>query len=299
MKPKVLYLTDVKGWGGYTRGKAYQKHLSDEFDITMKTLKSVKPTDVKDFDVFWLAFHPMLQYAWVQNAIKRTKCICTCTSNIIVKDKWSVNKFKKMVLNVNMMCINNLRINDEMKKYYYGPIHYTPRGVDEKLFKSHKWGFTSFKAVYVGKPTLEKGLKTIIEPVCHAAGVQLIQNTHNFKTMIPHRKMPALYNNGHVYIVASTSDGTPNPALEAASCGRPIIANRIGNMPEFIEDGENGFLVNLNIDEYVEKLLWMKSHPQETYQMGLNARKTIEDNWTWKKVINLNERKALQQLLGI
>jgi glycosyltransferase involved in cell wall biosynthesis len=31
--------------------------------------------------------------------------------------------------------------------------------------------------------------------------------------------------------------------LEAAACGRPIISNQIGNMPEFIKDGWNGFIV--------------------------------------------------------
>ena len=95
--------------------------------------------------------------------------------------------------------------------------------------------------------------------------------------------MADIYNQMDVFIVASEEDGTPNPALEAAACGRPIISNRIGNMPEFIKDGYNGFIVGLNIDEYIDKLNYFKNNRDKMIEMGKNARKTVEENWTWKK----------------
>jgi len=71
--------------------------------------------------------------------------------------------------------------------------------------------------------------------------------------------------------------------LEAAACGRPIISNPIGNMPEFIQDGYNGFLLpDRNVDWYVEKIIWLRDHRDKMIEMGLNARKTIEEGWTWR-----------------
>ena len=61
-------------------------------------------------------------------------------------------------------------------------------------------------------------------------------------------EMAEWYNRATVLVVASDSEGTPNPALEAAACGCTIVSTRVGNMPELIRDGENGFLVDRDLE---------------------------------------------------
>lgn len=297
--PKIIYIPDEVGWGGWTRGLAYQKYLSNEFQIDMEIIRNLTPIDVRKYDVIWLAFHTMLQYPWIREEIKRKKSIVTVTSNEIIKKHWTPKAFKQWCKNVNIMLINNLRIENEIKRYFNGPVMYCPRGTDAELFRPIKVDYiNSFKLLYVGKPTKEKGLHSVILPLSKACDVPVVMNTRNFQTMLPYEQMVHHYNNGHVYIVASVSDGTPNPALEAAACGRPIISNHIGNMPEFIKDGYNGFLVNLELNEYIEKVDWMLSHRKEAQVMGENARKTVLKSWTWEKVTE-NERKALRKLLSM
>ncbi len=62
------------------------------------------------------------------------------------------------------------------------------------------------------------------------------------------RAMLDWYNSGTVLVCASESEGTPNPALEAAACGCTIVTTRVGNMPELISDGVNGVFVERDLD---------------------------------------------------
>ena len=108
--------------------------------------------------------------------------------------------------------------------------------------------------------------------------------------------MVAIYQQADVFIVSSETDGTPCGALEAAACGRPIISNAIGNMPEFIKDGYNGFIVPREVNAYIEKLKYLKENRDKLIEMGANARKTVEEGWTWK-IQSENYRKMFKTIL--
>lgn len=60
--------------------------------------------------------------------------------------------------------------------------------------------------------------------------------------------MARWYDSAAVFVVTSVSEGTPNTALEAAACGCTIVTPRVGNMPELIRDGENGLLVERDLE---------------------------------------------------
>jgi len=92
-------------------------------------------------------------------------------------------------------------------------------------------------------------------------------------------------------------DGTHNQLLEAAARGRTFIGNKIGNIPEFINKGINGYMVERDISQYVKKLEELKNDREKCREMGMEARKTIEEGWTWK-IQAENYRKMFRELLG-
>jgi glycogen(starch) synthase len=55
--------------------------------------------------------------------------------------------------------------------------------------------------------------------------------------------VPALMNEATMLVVPSWTEGLPVVATEAAQMGRPVVATRVGGVPEVVLDGETGLLV--------------------------------------------------------
>lgn len=64
--------------------------------------------------------------------------------------------------------------------------------------------------------------------------------------------------------------------LEAMKSGKPIVASRVGEIPVFIKDGENGFLVeSKNSDLLAEKISQLLSNEELRKEFGENSKKII------------------------
>lgn len=59
----------------------------------------------------------------------------------------------------------------------------------------------------------------------------------------PHDEIPVWMNACDVLCLPSLDEGMPNVALEALACGLPVVASRVGGVPEIIQDGVNGLTV--------------------------------------------------------
>lgn len=270
----------------------------------------------REFDLIYFLFHTMLLKKSVKRILKTNQKVITMVTVYPVirpifinsvtqrKDGMAEQKFLEQANKCSAILVNNRLSLRDLRRFYNGKSFYAPRGVDPDVFYPTSEEFqqkphSEFTIAFCGKPNPEKGLDSIIKPSCNQAGVKLITNERNFEDALPEHEMRNFYNSADAYIVASTMDGTPNTALEAAACGKPIVTNAIGNMPEFIKQGENGWLVKkLNIDKYVHRLRWMKNNQKKVWKAGQAARKTILKDWTWEKVLNKNEREIFRKVLN-
>jgi glycosyltransferase involved in cell wall biosynthesis len=88
----------------------------------------------------------------------------------------------------------------------------------------------------------------------------------------------------HIVIIPSMFEGMPNVAMESSACGCAIIGTRVGGIPEIIEDGTNGLLVDRKDQvQLADRLLKLASNPQEIERMGREARRVVENRFDYRQ----------------
>jgi teichuronic acid biosynthesis glycosyltransferase TuaC len=68
------------------------------------------------------------------------------------------------------------------------------------------------------------------------------QGTVQFPGEVPQEQVALWLSAANVFCLPSRNEGTPNVIVEALASGRPVVASRVGGIPELISDGLNGFL---------------------------------------------------------
>jgi glycosyltransferase involved in cell wall biosynthesis len=91
----------------------------------------------------------------------------------------------------------------------------------------------------------------------------------------------------HVFVATTFADPFNNTILEAMACGVPIIATDIRSIPEFVEDGKNGFTITPNkknketmVDFIKEKLMFLIHNSVQRNQMAEKSTEIIKNTFS-------------------
>jgi len=115
-------------------------------------------------------------------------------------------------------------------------------------------------------------------------------NLITFVGKIPNEKVPEYMAASNVFVLPSLSEGFPLVSLEAMACGLPIVVSRVCGLPEIVEDGKNGFLVESgNPEQIAEKVLLLLEDDELRERMSRNNKEKVKD-YTWEGVIGRLER---------
>ena len=107
----------------------------------------------------------------------------------------------------------------------------------------------------------------------------------------------ALYRGACALVLPSHHESLPTVALEAMACGTPVIATRVGSVPDIITDSANGLLVPSRAPEQLaEAICRMLSDPALRTRLGAAARHTVEKSFSWQ-VVGDNYLRCYQSLL--
>lgn len=181
---------------------------------------------------------------------------------------------------------------------------FTPRfGVDTTLFcpDSEKVSSsTQIRIVYAGSLIPKKGVQDLIE----ALAVETFENVildvvgdgfyaDDLRTLatnkgISHRvnwrglatpaEVAQIMKSSDILCLPSHTEGSPNVVKEAMSCGLPVVATRVGGVPDLVQENLTGFLYNIgDIDDLTNKLLLLVANPDLRQSFGEKARERVLD----------------------
>ena len=101
-----------------------------------------------------------------------------------------------------------------------------------------------------------------------------------------------------VYALSSLSEGLPNVLLEAMAMALPVVASRVGGVPQLIEDGVTGQLVDAGDQRALaERLRELVNNANQRRCLGDAARQAIALHYSFER--RMEKMVAIYRSVGV
>jgi len=90
-------------------------------------------------------------------------------------------------------------------------------------------------------------------------------------------------------ILTSDNEGTPLSLIQAGMAGLPVVATRVGSVPEVVIDGTTGIVTSLNVQEIADALEKLTKSSDLRGQMGAAAKEFTLANFGVKRLVHDHE----------
>jgi len=291
---KILCIVDSYRWALHNRAKALEAVYSRHF-FDIKHFVDLKKIRFEDYDIVYNLNWPIHGHiaGKIGDKRRRNYRIITGISSHIGHP--SDKKFASLLANYDAVGTSNKFLFNKFKKKFPNTrIIYTPFGVDCSVFYPTT-DPANFSNVFgwVGNPGRPVKRFREIEACLKGFGKKLDFVTATNKSKYSRLEMAKFYNRIGTLICFSESEGTPNPVLEAAACGRNVISTNVGNVPELFRGISKLSTVHTSgsLKESVRKSF---SDPERISHIGKQLADRAKSEWSW------NERaKMFEPLLGL
>jgi len=101
----------------------------------------------------------------------------------------------------------------------------------------------------------------------------------------PHSEVVDLMANADIFVLPSLREAFGLVVVEAGAMGLPVIASRVGGVPEIIDDGVHGRLVEPGDSKALANAIrGMIEHPSQAAEYGAALQDRVRHQFTWRKM---------------
>jgi len=134
------------------------------------------------------------------------------------------------------------------------------------------------KFVLIGDGEEKNDLESMINELKLSKNFILAGHRENILELLPEMDL---------FVSSSLTEGLGIAVLEAMLASKPVIATRVGAIPELIENEKTGLLVSAK-DSYAlsEKILFLANNKEKARELGKNAYEKVMNNFTLDKQVD-------------
>jgi len=242
-------------------------------------------------------------------------------SDIYLPGKFTRMTSKPMLQNADAVLALTEDMKQKMQEICDRDISVVPNGIDLERFEissGDKKDSSAKTIIFVGRLHPVKGVQYLIEAMAivhlETPDVKLVivgdgverarleelaerlnlKGSIQFAGQVPQESIPRLMHQADVFALSSLSESFGIVNLEAMAAGLPIVATNVGGIPDIVEEGVNGYLVNAkNPDELADRILVLLQNDEMREEMSANNREKAE-LYMWDKVAGTVERRSSQ-----
>jgi glycosyltransferase involved in cell wall biosynthesis len=149
--------------------------------------------------------------------------------------------------------------------------------------------FPNARMIIAGDGTEKESFRRQIDALDLTDRVELIG-------WVPQGETFRLFDSATLVIIPSRREGFSLVAVEAASMARPVVATRVGGLPEVVLHEKTGLLVPAeNSDTLAEAISFLLEHPETATRMGDAGRRRAARKFRWDRYVDAYD--ALYQQL--
>ena len=184
-----------------------------------------------------------------------------------------INKIKRL----------NLIKNNKVKIFFgvFGNSTDYRKGIDLLIKSLNKIDQNLFELIIASKNEFKNDIKFSIK---------------NLNFIEDEKELSKIYNICDIVAITSRLDNLPNIALEAQSCGKPIIGYNVGGISDIINNNINGYLIEpFNTRKFSRKLEFLIKNKSERNKFSKNAFKYAKKKWS-ERIIGNGYKNFLSNL---
>lgn len=125
-----------------------------------------------------------------------------------------------------------------------------------------------------------------------------LEDTVQFLGNIEPDKIPDYLNKADIFVRPSRSEGLGISFLEAMAAGLPVIATKVGGIPDFLKDRETGLFAKVDDPKDLAEKITLLAEDHAMYdKIRTNARRLIEAKYSWERIASQMD-KIFQEILS-
>lgn len=113
---------------------------------------------------------------------------------------------------------------------------------------------------------------------------------------IPVERIFSYYNSASVFCLPTLREPFGIVLVEAMSNRLPVISNNIGSVPDLVQNGYNGYLINNDINEYTSAICHLFDNPSLCMEMGENGYNFAQSKFQWE-IVGQSIKKGIDESL--